>query len=93
MVQGLVVKYFEIKNTLEEWRKANYSLYQSSVRLSEKVKGLENVNALQRVEMQDYKLLSKVFGHKHIGAMLKQAKEIRRSKKRNTRFRNKENER
>lgn len=34
LVQGVVVKYFETKNTLEEWRKVNYSLYQSNVRLS-----------------------------------------------------------
>lgn len=93
LVQGVVVKYFEMKNTLEQWRQANQSLYQDNIRLSERAKNLENINALQKAELQDYRLLRKVFGHKQIDAMLEQAKEITQSKKRNSRFRNYKDER
>lgn len=93
LVQGVVVKYFEMKNTLEQWRQANQSLYQNNIRLSERAKNLENINASQKAELQDYKLLRKVFGYKQIDAMLEQAKEITQSKKRNPRFRNDKYER
>lgn len=93
LVQGVVVKYFEMKNTLEQWRQANQSLYQDNIRLSERAKNLENINASQKAELQDYRLLRKVFGHKQIDAMLEQAKEITQSKQRDTRFRNDKNER
>lgn len=93
LVQGVVIKYFEIKSTLEEWRQANQSLYQDNIRLSERAKNLENINASQKAELQDYKLLRKVFGHKQIDTMLEQAKEITQSKKRSSRFRNYKDER
>lgn len=47
----------------------------------------------QKVELQDYKLLRKVFGSKQIDDMLKQAKEITQSKQRGSRFRNYKDER
>lgn len=93
LVQGVVIKYFKMKSTLEEWRQANQSLYHDNNRLSEKAKNLENINAKQKTELQDYKLLRKVFGNKQIDDMLKQAKEITQSKQRGTRFRNDKNER
>ena len=93
LVQGVVIKYFEIKSTLEEWRQANQSLYQDNIGLSERAKNLENINASQKAELQDYKLLRKVFGHKQIDTMLEQAKEITQSKKRSSRFRNYKDER
>lgn len=93
LVQGVVVKYFEMKNTLEQWRQANQSLYQDNIRLSERAKNLENINASQKAELQDYNLLRKVFGYKQIDAMLEQAKEITQSKQRGSRFRNDKNER
>lgn len=93
LVQGVVIKYFKMKSTLEEWRQANQSLYHDNNRLSEKAKNLENINAKQKAELQDYKLLRKVFGNKQIDDMLKQAKEIIQSKQRGTRFRNDKNER
>lgn len=93
LVQGVVIKYFEMKSTLEEWRQANQSLYQDNVRLSERAKNLENINASQRTELQDYKLLRKVFGYKQIDTMLEQAKEITQSKQRGSRFRNYKDER
>ena len=93
LVQGVIIKYFEIKNTLEQWRQANQSLYYDNNRLSEKAKNLENINAKQKAELQDYKLLRKVFGSKQIDDMLKQAKEITQSKQRGSRFRNYKDER
>lgn len=54
---------------------------------------MENINAKQKAELQDYKLLRKVFGSKHIDDMLKQAKEITQSKQREKRFRNYKDER
>lgn len=93
LVQGIVIKYFKVKSTLEEWRQANQSLYQDNIRLSERAKNLENINASQKTELQDYKLLRKVFGHKQIDTMLEQAKEITQSKKRSSRFRNYKDER
>ena len=93
LVQGVIIKYFEIKNTLEQWRQANQSLYHDNNRLSEKAKNLENINAKQKAELQDYKLLRKVFGSKQIDDMLKQAKEITQSKQRGSRFRNYKDER
>ncbi len=93
LVQGVVIKYFEMKSTLEEWRQSNQSLYQDNIRLSERAKNLENINASQKAELQDYKLLRKVFGYKQIDTVLEQAKEITQSKKRSSRFRNYKNER
>lgn len=93
LLQGVVIKYFKMKSTLEEWRQANQSLYQDNIRLSERAKNLENINASQKTELQDYKLLRKVFGHKQIDTMLEQAKEITQSKKRSSRFRNYKDER
>lgn len=93
LVQGVIIKYFEMKNTLEQWRQANQSLYHDNNRLSEKAKNLENINAKQKSELQDYKLLRKVFGNKQIDDMLKQAKEITQSKQRGSRFRNYKDER
>ena len=93
LVQGVIIKYFEMKNILEQWRQANQSLYYDNNRLSEKAKNLENINAKQKAELQDYKLLRKVFGSKQIDDMLKQAKEITQSKQRGSRFRNYKDER
>ena len=93
LVQGVIIKYFEMKNTLEQWRQANHSLYHDNNRLSEKAKNLENINAKQKAELQDYKLLRMVFGSKQIDDMLKQAKEITQSKQRGSRFRNYKDER
>lgn len=93
LVQGVIIKYFEMKNTLEQWRQANQSLYYDNNRLSEKAKNLENINAKQKSELQDYKLLRKVFGSKQIDDLLKQAKEITQSKQREKRFRNYKDER
>ena len=93
LVQGVIIKYFEMKNTLEQWRQANQSLYHDNNRLSEKAKNLENINAKQKSKLQDYKLLRKVFGSKQIDDMLKQAKEITQSKQREKSFRNYKDER
>lgn len=93
LVQGVIIKYFKMKNTLEQWRQANQSLYHDNNRLLEKAKNLENINAKQKAELQDYKLLRKVFGSKYIDDMLKQAKEITQSKQREKRFRNYKDER
>lgn len=93
LVQGVIIKYFKMKNTLEQWRQANQNLYHDNNRLSEKAKNLENINAKQKAELQDYKLLRKVFSSKHIDDMLKQAKEITQSKQREKRFRNYKDER
>ena len=93
LVQGVIIKYFEMKNTLEQWRQANQSLYYDNNRLSEKAKNLENINAKQKSELQDYKLLRKVFGSKQIDDLLKQAKEITQSKQREKRFTNYKDER
>ena len=93
LVQGVIIKYFEMKNTLEQWRQANQSLYHDNNRLSEKAKNLEKINAAQKSELQDYKLLRKVFGSKQIDDMLKQAKEITQSKQRGSRFKNYKDER
>lgn len=93
LLQGVIIKYFEMKNTLEQWRQANQSLYHDNNRLSEKAKNLEKINAAQKSELQDYKLLRKIFGSKQIDDMLKQAKEITQSKQRGSRFRNYKDER
>lgn len=93
LVQGVIIKYFEMKNTLEQWRQANQSLYHDNNRLSQKAKNLEKINAAQKSELQDYKLLRKVFGSKQIDDMLKQAKEITQPKQRGSRFKNYKDER
>lgn len=61
--------------------------------LSERVKSLEVFNSSQKAELQDYKLLQKVFGYKQVDEMLNQAKEITQPKKHNTRFKNYKDER
>lgn len=93
LVQGVIIKYFEMKNTLEQWRQANQSLYHDNNRLLEKAKNLENINAKQKAELQDYKLLRKVFGNKQIDDLLERARSEKQSKQRGSRFRNDKNER
>jgi len=93
LVQGVIIKYFEMKNTLEQWRQANQSLYHDNNRLLEKAKNLENINAKQKAELQDYKLLRKVFGNKQIDDLLERARSENQSKQRGSRFRNDKNER
>ena len=53
----------------------------------------ESENETLRLEVKDYKLLRKVFGHKQIDDLLERARSEKQSKQRGSRFRNDKNER
>ena len=53
----------------------------------------ESENETLRLEVKDYKLLHKVFGHKQIDDLLERAKSEKYSKQRGSRFRNHKDER
>ena len=77
-LKALVIKtlsrYFEAKTDFERCRTANHSLASSNERLKNRVERLEEENSFLREDLQDYKLLRRVFGSKQIDSLLEQAR-------------------
>ena len=90
LIKTLMVRCFQAIDDYQRLNQTNASLYRSNERLKSKNKQLTSDNNRLREEINDYKLLRKVFGNKQIDRLLEQA---RQSKQRGIRFRNKENER
>ena len=90
LIKTLMVRCFQAIDDYQRLNQTNASLYRSNERLKSQNKQLTDDNNRLREEIEDYKLLRKVFGSKQIDSLLEQA---RQSKQRGTRFRNKENER
>ena len=85
-----MVRYFEAVDDYKRLNQTNANLYRSNERFKEQNKQLIADNNRLREEIKDYKLLRKAFGSRQIDSLLEQA---RQPKQRDTRFRNKENER
>lgn len=90
LVKTVLVRCFQVIDDYHRLNVTNANLYRENERLSKVNEKLVDENENLRAENKDYKLLRKVFGNKQIDSLLEQA---RQSKQRNTRFRNKENER
>lgn len=90
LIKTLMVRCFQAIDDYQRLNQTNASLYRSNEWLKSQNKQLNADNNRLREEIKDYKLLRKVFGSKQIDSLLEQA---RQSKQRDTRFRNKENER
>lgn len=90
LIKTLMVRCFQVIDDYQRLNQINASLYHSNERLKSQNKQLTADNSRHREEIKDYKLLRKVLGSKQIDSLLEQA---RQSKQRDTRFRNKENER
>lgn len=90
LIKTLMVRCFQAIDDYQRLNQTNASLYRSNERLKSQNKQLTADNNRLREEAKDYKLLRKVFGSKQIDSLLEQ---VRQSKQRGTRFRNKENER
>lgn len=90
LIKTLMVRCFQAIDDYQRLNQTNASLYRSNEKLKNHNKQLTSDNNRLREEIKDYKLVRKVFGSKQIDSLLEQA---RQSKQRDTRFRNKENER
>lgn len=89
-IKTLMVRCFQAIDDYQRLNQTNASLYRSNERLKSQNRQLTSDNNRLREEIKDYKLLRKVFGSRQIDSLLEQ---VRQSKQRGTRFRNKENER
>lgn len=85
-----MVWYFQAVDDYQRLNQTNANLYRSNERFKGQNKQLIADNNRLREEIKDYKLLRKAFGNRQIDSLLEQAKQ---SKQRDTRFRNRENER
>lgn len=83
------VSYFKAIDSYNRLNITNANLYRANKRLEKAYDKLTRGNENLRAENGDYKLLRKVFGNKRIDDLLEQA----RSKQREKRFRNIQNER
>lgn len=90
LVKTLMVWYFQAVDDYQRLNQTNANLYRSNERFKGQNKQLIADNNRLREEIKDYKLLRKAFGNRQIDSLLEQAKQ---SKQRDTRFRNRENER
>lgn len=90
LIKTLMVRCFQAIDDYQRLNQTNASLYRSNERLKSQNKQLTADNNRLREEIQDYKLLRKVFGSRQIDSLLEQA---RQSKQRGTRFRNNQYER
>lgn len=90
LIKTLMVRCFQAIDDYQRLNQTNASLYRSNEKLRNHNKQLTADNNRLREEVKDYKLLRKVFDSEQIDSLLEQA---RQSKQRDTRFRNKENER
>lgn len=90
LVKTLMVRYFQAVDDYQRLNQTNANLYRSNERFKGQNKQLIADNNRLREEIKDYKLLRKAFGNRQIDSLLEQAKQ---SKQRDTRFRNRENER
>lgn len=78
-------RYFKAVDSYHRLNITNGNLYRESEMLSKINSKLKNENL--RSEVQDYKLLRKVFGHKQIDELLEQARNIKSRKRENSRSR------
>ena len=89
LIKTLVVRCFQAIDDYHRLNVTNANLYRENEHLRKSNSKLTDENENLRIENRDYKLIRKVFGNKRIDDLLEQA----RSKQREKRFRNIQNER
>lgn len=89
LIKTLVVRCFQAIDDYHRLNVTNANLYRENEHLKKSNSKLTDENENLRIENRDYKLIRKVFGNKRIDDLLEQA----RSKQREKRFRNIQNER
>ena len=89
LIKTLVVRCFQAIDDYHRLNVTNANLYRENEHLRKSNSKLADENENLRIENRDYKLIRKVFGNKRIDDLLEQA----RSKQREKRFRNIQNER
>ena len=89
LIKTLVVRCFQAIDDYHRLNVTNANLYRENEHLKKNNSKLTDENKNLRIENRDYKLIRKVFGNKRIDDLLEQA----RSKQREKRFRNIQNER
>ena len=89
LIKTLVVRCFQAIDDYHRLNVTNANLYRENEHLRKSNCKLTDENKNLRIENRDYKLIRKVFGNKRIDDLLEQA----RSKQREKRFRNIQNER
>lgn len=89
LIKTLVVRCFQAIGDYHRLNVTNANLYRENEHLRKSNSKLTDENENLRIENRDYKLIRKVFGNKRIDDLLEQA----RSKQREKRFRNIQNER
>ena len=89
LVKTLMVRCFQAIDDYHRLNVTNANLYRENEHLRKSNSKLTDENENLRIENRDYKLIRKVFGNERIDDLLEQA----RSKQREKRFRNTQNER
>lgn len=84
-----MIRCFQTIDDYHRLNVTNANLYRENEHLRKSNSKLTDENENLRIENRDYKLIRKVFGNKRIDDLLEQA----RSKQREKRFRNIQNER
>ena len=87
LISTLFARYFKAIDSYNRLNITNANLYRANEKLEKVNDKLSQENENLRAENRDYKLLSKVFGHKQIGDLLEKARNIKGQKRDNTRSR------
>ena len=91
LISTLFARYFKALDSYHRLNVTNGNLYRENERLTRANEKLSCENENLRAENKDYKLLRKVFGSKQIDDLLIKAKESKKSKQRDERFRKNNN--
>ena len=85
LVKTALARCFEAWDNYHRLNVTNANLYRENEMLTKINSNLKNENETLRLEIKDYKLLRKVFGHKQIDDLLKQARNIKGQKREKSR--------
>ena len=91
LISTLFARYFKAIDSYNRLNITNGNLYRENEKLTRANKKLSHENENLRAENKDYKLFRKVFGSKQIDDLLIKAKESKKSKQRDERFRKNNN--
>ena len=91
LISTLFARYFKAIDSYNRLNITNGNLYRENEKLTRANKKLSHENENLSAENKDYKLFRKVFGSKQIDDLLIKAKESKKSKQRDERFRKNNN--
>ncbi|MDL2289522.1 plasmid recombination protein [Clostridia bacterium OttesenSCG-928-F22] len=93
LIKNVLLRYFKVKDDYVRLNQFNGRLYRENETLHSDNSKLSSENKQLKEKIKDYSLLRKMFGNQQVNKLLEQAKDIKQSKRRDTRFRNTEIER